>query len=143
MFKKIVFALSMLLLPLSLFADASQGEALEKQMWQNIKDHKWKDLDNMIAPYFQVAFFDGVLNKQQYLIHAKALSIHEYTLSDFKVTEGPDLFVVTYTVETSETIEGKRLLSNAFRLSVWQKNKNEWLMAAHAILIPVTQANNK
>ena len=136
MYKYVLFAL-ILLARLSAFAELSQGETLESQFWDNIKNQKWTDLEKQIAPYFQAAFFDEVLNKNQYLIHAKTVNISDYILSDFKSTDSPELIVVTYEIATSETIEGRPLTSKATRLSVWQKTNDQWQQIAHAILIPV------
>ena len=129
----------MLLLNISLFADVSQGENLERQMWGYIKDKKWKELDDRIAPYFQSALFTGALNKEKYLDHAKTLNASDYKLTNFVVTEGPGIIVVTYNVSVSETIEGKRLSANAARLSVWQNVKDDWKWVAHALLVPVPE----
>jgi hypothetical protein len=134
---KYVLLVSMLLTRLSLLAEVSQGELLEEQAWKLVKNHKWDDLDNIIAPYFQLALFDEILNKKQYLNHAKRLNISDYAFNDFKVTEGPGVLVVTYNVTVSETIEGTPITSKANRLSVWQKNNTNWQMIAHALLIPV------
>jgi hypothetical protein len=136
MLKEILFMMA-LFTNLSLFAEPTQGEVLEKQIWESIKNHKWSDLDKKIAPYFQAALFDGPRNKEQYMTHAKELNISDYTLNNFVVTDGPGIKVITYNVVVSETIENKRITSNAVRLSVWQENNGNWLWTAHAILIPV------
>jgi hypothetical protein len=136
MFKSILLAIA-LLANLSLFADTSQGEVLERKVWDDIKNQKWDSLDNSIAPYFQLALFEGARNKEQFMIRAKTLDLSDYIMNDFNVTEGPDLMVVSYSVSVSETIEGKRLSSKAVRLSVWQKNKGDWKWVAHSVLIPV------
>ncbi len=76
------------------------------------------------------------VQREQYISRAKALDITEYTLSNFYVTEGSGLFVVSYDIETSESIDGKRIASKASRLSVWQNNHGTWQWVAHAVLIP-------
>ncbi len=136
MFKKVLFSVVMLT-HVSLFADSSQGETLERQRWEYIKKHNWKELDNLIAPYFQVSFFDGARNKEQFMNLVKSIDISDYTLSDFVVTEGPGVAVVTYEITLSETIEGQRFTSKASRLSVWQNDNGKWQTIAHASLIPV------
>lgn len=141
MLKKVIFALA-LFTNLSLIAEPTQGEALERQMWEYIKSQNWADLEKKIAPYFQAAEFDGAHNKEQYMIRAKKLNISDYKMNDFIVTEGPGLKVVTYSVVVSETIEGKRITANAARLSVWHENNGNWQWAAHAILIPVPASDS-
>src|SRR5262245_14436810 len=62
MFKHILFSVA-LLAHFALFAEASQGEVLERKMWEYIRDHKWSNLEDRIAPYFQAAVFDRARNK--------------------------------------------------------------------------------
>lgn len=40
----------------------------------------WKDLDAIAALFVQVACYDGVLNKEQYMRAAKMVNISDYTL---------------------------------------------------------------
>jgi hypothetical protein len=136
MIKKILFAV-ILLANLSLYAETSQGEILEKQVWQYIKDQKWDDLSKKMAPYFQSGYFDGTQNKEQYLKHLMTLKPSDYHMYNFHVTEGPALMVVAYNMGISETIEGKRISSDSVRLSVWQNNNGNWQWIAHAFLVPV------
>ena len=136
MFKKALFTVAMLA-QMALFADTSQGEVLEKQMWQYIKEKKWDDLEKHLASCFQAGLNEGARSKEQYITRAKVLNISEYTLSNFHVTQSPGLFVVSYDLQTSETIEGNRISSKAPRLSVWQNNNGIWQWVAHAVLIPM------
>lgn len=138
MFKIFILSLA-LFTQLSLFADSSQGETLERQLWDNIKDQKWTDLGNKIAPYFQGALFEGGRNKEQYMTNVKNANIHEFNLKNFVVTEGPGTIVITYDVAVTESIEGKSLTSDAVRLSVWQNDHGKWQLIAHAALIPVPE----
>ena len=136
MLKYVVFAL-MLLTGISLFAAKLEGETLERQAWKkHIRNHQWDDLETLRS-YFQLVVLDVILNKEQYMNHVKTLNISNFVLDDFKVTEGPDIKVVTYDIAVSETIEGKSLTSKANRLTVWQKNNDNWQMIAHAVLIPL------
>lgn len=127
----------MLIAPLTLLADAAKFESMEKQRWEYVKNHNWKELENLTAPYYQEAFFDGARNKEQYLNQARSVNIGDYTLNNFQVTEGPGVGIVTYNIAVSETIGGKRITSNASRLTVWQNNDGKWQVIAHAVLIPV------
>ena len=136
MFKKLFFAAS-LLTQLSLFGDMSLAEQLETQIWQDIKEKKWDDMDKQLAPYFQLALFDGARTKAQYVNFAKALHLSDFTFSNFVVTEGPGVLIVTYDVTVSETISGMHLTSKAVRQSVWQKNGDKWQWIAHSILLPI------
>lgn len=139
MLKRILVVL-MLLSQMALFGDLAKGQALEKEMWDYIKEHKWGDLDKKIAPYFQAVLFDGPRSKEQYMSRAKALHISDYKFNNFQVTDGPGIMVVTYTVTVAETISGKRVFSDAYRLSVWQERNGNWQWISHSILIPVSES---
>lgn len=116
---------------------SSQGEDLERKVWENTKNKNWKEIETLVAPYFQLALIDGVLNKDQYFSRAKKLDIGEFTLSNFKITEGKNAMVITYDVGVTATIDDKRITSKASRLSVWEKDGNDWKWIAHAVLMPV------
>jgi hypothetical protein len=139
MLKNILLALCVLA-HTALFADTSQGEELETKMWNYIKDRKWDELANQVAPYFQSALFEGAENKEQFLNRVKVINIGNFVLSNFQVTEAPDVIIVTYDISVTETIRGQPIASKAVRLSVWQKNDNNWQWIAHAALIPVPAA---
>jgi hypothetical protein len=126
-----------LLVNLSLFADVSMGEKLETQRWNAAKDKKWDELDKTIAPYFQGANYDRVYSKENFLTFMKGLNLSDFNLSNFVVKEGPGILVITYDAQVTENINGNRMASKANRLSVWHKNNDKWILAAHAILIPV------
>lgn len=139
MFKHAFFAL-VLFAQVSLFAATSQGEILERQYWDSVRNQKWNEIESKTAPSFQIALFDKIMNKERYLRQVKTINISDYTLSDISITEGPGTLVITYSIALSETIDGERLSSNANRLSVWQKsNGGNWQMIAHAALIPVPE----
>ncbi len=125
----------------TLFADTSQAEKLETKMWNYIKDRKWDEFANQVAPYFQSAIFDGAENREQFLNRVKVINIGNFVLSNFQVTEAPDILIVTYDISVSETIRGQQIASKAVRLSVWQQNDSNWQWIAHAALIPVPAAN--
>lgn len=141
MLKRILFAI-MLFVNVSLFADVSQGETLERQMWDYIKNHQWDDLEKRLNTGFQAVQFDGPRSKEQYMNRVKALNVADVTLNNFQVTENAGVIIVTYNAATTETIEGDRIASNATRLSVWQQNGGVWQWIAHAILIPLPTSDN-
>jgi len=136
MLKALIFA-ACLFAQLSLFGNATLAEQLETQIWKDIKEQKWDDMEKQLAPYFQLALFDGARTKAQYISFAKTLNLSNFTFSNFVVTEGPGILVVTYDVTVAETISGMHLTSKAVRQSVWQKNGETWQWIAHSILLPI------
>lgn len=139
MFRALVCTLA-LLVTFGMSADVQRIEALEREMWGFIKQQKWQELDKRIAPYFQAAQFDGARTKEQYMSRIQRLNIGEYQIRDMHVTESTDLVVVSYRLYVSETIQGKRLSTEALRLSVWQKAEDDWQWISHIILVPVPTA---
>ncbi|MDB6082114.1 MAG: hypothetical protein JWO53_1386 [Chlamydiia bacterium] len=136
--RKIALLALLVALPLSLHAGESQGEALERQMWADMKAHNWVSVENHITADFQSIHENGARSRSQELSLIKNLSLGEVLLSDFKVTEGTDTLIVTYMVATNETIDAQHLSSKPSpRMSVWQNNNGSWKWAAHANLTPL------
>lgn len=127
---------------LSLFADISQGETLERQMWADVKSHNWNAVEEHIAADFQSVHADGPRTRDQELTLLKDMNISNYILSNFKVTQNQGVLVVTYTVAVKETIDSRNLANKPYpRLSVWQMNNNVWQWIAHANLHPIQNAH--
>lgn len=139
MYKTVLYAIA-IFAHLSLFAVISQGEALERQMWEDIKAKNWNAVELRLAPYYQTAEFDGARDLSQTLDQLKSLDVNDFAISNIKVTTGPDVFIVTYDISVSETFNESRISSNAPRISVWQNNQGIWQWVAHAVLIPTDEA---
>ncbi len=123
----------------SLFGEAVQGDALERQMWENMKHRNYKDVEANIAAGFQSAHTDGTRTREEEIELIKGLYLGAYTISDMMVTEGKDSFIVTYKISVSETIDEKRLPDVPTpRMSVWQKINEKWQWVAHANLNPIS-----
>lgn len=134
---KTILSLGALLVNFSLVADEAFGERLERQIWNDIRSHNWLKVSEEIAPACQQVHFGTVSNQAEILEGMKKLDLSDFTLENFKVTEGPDVYVVTYDATVSETIEGQRITSKAARLSTWKNNNGKWQWVAHGIIIPV------
>lgn len=134
---KTILCLGALLANLTLVADEAFGERLERQMWNDIRSHNWLKVREALAPSCQQVHFGNVSNQEEILDGMKKLNLSDFTLENFKVTEGPDVYVVTYDATVSETIEGQRISAKAARLSTWKNNNGKWQWVAHGIIIPV------
>jgi hypothetical protein len=116
----------------------SQGEMLERQMWEDIKTQNWDGIENHIASSFQSIHQDGARGKAEEMTLIKKLAIGDYSITDMKVTECEDAIIVTYMIAVPETIDKQRLSINpAPRMSVWQNNSGVWQWIAHANLNPI------
>jgi hypothetical protein len=115
----------------------SEGERLERQMWEDMQSLNMNALEKKIAPEFQSIHMDGPRNRAGEIELIKDLNLGKYVLSNFKTTQQDDTIVVTYMISADETIDDRHLQKKASsRLSVWKKNKqNQWQWIAHANLI--------
>lgn len=131
---KFIFLTLLLAIQVPLFAESSfQGEALERQMWMDIKTKDWVSVQSRISPEFQSIHPDGIRNREQEIQLIKKLDIGDYTFSDFRVTDSEDTLIITYTINVSETIDKERLPAKASpRLSVWQMTDGSWQWIVHA-----------
>ncbi|MFI0434886.1 MAG: nuclear transport factor 2 family protein [Parachlamydiaceae bacterium] len=121
-------------------ADASLGEQLETQMWEDMKHQNFTAVEANIAKNFQSVHTFGALTREAEISLIKNLYLGSYEISDFQVTENGDTLVVTYTVSVTEKIENQVLSAKpAPRMSVWQKINGHWKWIAHANLkeIPI------
>lgn len=124
------------------YADGSTGESLERQMWADIKSKNWTLVEQNIASDFQSIHTDGARDKVKEMILIKNLNVGAFTLSNFKVTEGPGIYIITYNVSANETVDNQRLpVKQTPRLSVWRNSNGKWQWSAHANLnpIPITE----
>lgn len=89
-------------------------------------------VDAVLAPEFQILRSDGQrYDKVSYL---KALPKYKKqpTTSDLKVTGHGAVMVASYTVTTDQTVDGQPVAAVAPRLSVFHKERDRWLIVAHA-----------
>lgn len=136
MIKKIIF-LCAALFQTFLFA-ATEGEILEKQMWMDMKDGNWTDLESRIAPEFQSVHADGARNRAEEIKLIKNLKMGDYVLSHFIVTEDKDTLIVTYLAAVQETIDQDKLGSQPTpRMSLWKNKGGTWQWIAHANFNPI------
>lgn len=125
--------------PFSLFADAAEAEALERQMWEDMKHRNYKDVESNLAAGFQSVHSDGARARAEEMQLIKSLYLGTYTISDMMVSEAKDCYIITYKISVSETIDEKRLQEKTTpRMSVWQKIDGKWQWVAHANLNPIS-----
>ena len=111
------------------------GEQLVRKLFADMKSGNVTSIEAMISPAFQSAHQDRARDRDQEIELIRNLKMGMFSLGDFKESREGDVLVVTYTVSTEETIDGKRLdREPARRLSVFQKTEKGWLWVAHANL---------
>ncbi|OPL13328.1 MAG: hypothetical protein AVO39_03390 [delta proteobacterium MLS_D] len=136
------FLIGVLILGFSGTASAAgnepEGTELVQQLWTDMKNADADAIARYISPDFQSIHEDGARNKNEQIKLIKNLSLGEYTLSDFRVTENDSVIIVTYCVTVKETLAGKRLpAKKSARLSAWQKTAEGWKWIIHANVRPM------
>lgn len=122
----------------SKWTDATGGEGLERSFWREVKDKKWKELEqHMAGNYIAVSPEQGRLDKAAALAQLQQLQLDDYTLGDVQTEMNSDTFVVSYILTMRGTLAGQPLPSEAVRMmTVWQKQKAGWMAIAHSVLGP-------
>lgn len=99
-------------------------EAMERLLWQEIKTGNWVEVEAHLASNFSDSTAGGVLDKGQTIARWKSQT-GDVALGEFAVTDHGSTTVVTYTwAKAGGPVER--------RVSVWQKQKEGWVMVAHA-----------
>jgi len=118
--------------------EASLGENLLIQLWENMKKPDIEAIENTMADGFQSVHQYGANNRAQQIELIKGLKLGKYDLSNIQITRNGPVIVATYFISVAETIKGKRLLKTpAPRLSLFLKTDSGWKWMAHANLKPL------
>lgn len=127
--------------PFAAAEEMPQGETLVRELWKNIRDANWAQIEKDMAPEFQSVHEDIARNGKEEIELLKGLNIDQYELSYIQATQTDSLIIVSYRVMTEETI-GKLDLPTraAMRLSGWIKTPEGWKWAFHANLNPLQVA---
>jgi hypothetical protein len=95
------------------------------------EDAKVAGLETLLAPGFQVVRANGDRqDRAGYL--ASPPEVETYAITDAVATQDADVLVVSYLLETSETVDGVAQTTTAPRLTVFHWIDDAWLLAAHA-----------
>jgi hypothetical protein len=121
-------------------APAADGQALVSQYMDilGVADaaQKSAQLDALLGDEFQVVRANGdQQDKASYLQNPP--TVHEYTVSGVVTTQHENVAVVSYTLATTETIDGAQQASTAPRLSVFHWNGSAWELIAHSNFAPL------
>ncbi len=121
--------------------EMSQGETLVRELWKNVHEGNWAQIEKDMAPEFQSVHEDIARNGAEEMALLKELNIDQYELSYIKTTQTDSLILVSYRVMTEENIGPLDLPTRAaMRLSGWIKTPEGWKWAFHANLNPLQVA---
>ena len=89
-------------------------------------------IEAILAPEFQVLRGDGKSHdKTGYLTALPKYQFRPRT-SDLKITNHANMLVVTYMIESDQTIDNEPVAHVAPRLTVFRRNGENWLVVAHS-----------
>lgn len=129
------------LVPFCASEEVSQGEALVRDLWKNVHEGNWAQIEKDMAPEFQSVHEDIARNGAEEMELLKGLNIDQYELSYIKTTQTDSLIIVSYRVMTEENVGALDLPTRAaMRLSGWIKTPEGWKWAFHANLNPLQVA---
>lgn len=120
------------------FADATGGEDAERAFWRAVQQKQWNAVNTCLAPNFVFATPNGRVERAQALENIRKLDVKEFSMGDVTTEMNGNTFVVIYNLTLRGTRDGKPLPSvSQHRVSVWQRQKNSWVLIAHTVLAEV------
>ncbi|MFN8620801.1 MAG: nuclear transport factor 2 family protein [Chloroflexota bacterium] len=114
---------------------AADGQALAEKYMDILAlpdaAQKQAELQAFLGDEFQVVRASGPRqDKAAYLVNPP--TVHAYTISDVVTTQDANVAVVSYLLNTTETIDNVEQTHTAPRLSVFHWNGTDWELIAHS-----------
>lgn len=100
-------------------------EAMERLLWQEIQAGNWVEVEARLASNFTASTAEGVLDKAQTIARWKSWPRAAAALGEVAVTDNGETTVVTYNYASPAGGPSRRV-------SVWQKQKDGYVLIAHA-----------
>jgi ketosteroid isomerase-like protein len=117
------------------FADATGGEGAERAFWQAVQQKHWNAINSCVAPNFVFVTPAGRLEREAAMAQLQKLQVDEASMGDVTTEMNGNTFVVIYNLTLRGTKDGQPLPSAPqHRVSVWQRQKNSWVLIAHTVL---------
>lgn len=112
---------------------ATGGEGLERQLWQEAKTKRWPELERRLSASWVYLTPAGPLDRTATISRLQQTEISDYQLGDFQTTPNGDVLVVTYTAILKGHV-GDRALTDRPRkmMTIWQKTERGWHAIAHS-----------
>ena len=116
---------------------ATGGEALERQLWNEIKARNWPELEKHLAPLFVANTSTLTLDRAAAVQRWKQFELQSVNVADIQTQPAGTDFVVTANVTLSGTVAGNPIPAEPFRtMTVWQQTSNGWVAVAHSDSLP-------
>ena len=111
----------------------AEGLAANQAWWGALVEGTVPAVDAVLAPEFQIMRADGSsYDKEDYLGSQLPVVAVIPAFSQMVVTAHENLLVTRYYVTVQETRDGQVVEAHAPRLTVFRKDGDKWLVAAHA-----------
>jgi len=121
--------------PVRHWTDATGGEGLERNFWNEVKAKNWLELERHLAGNYVYSGPEGRLGRAAALDRLKQFRLDEYSIGDIETELNTETVVVTYTLTLRGTRDGRPLRGQPVRLlAVWQHQKTGWMAIAHSIV---------
>jgi hypothetical protein len=128
--------------PTSAGGDALGPQQVERP-WAGFAKPDLEALDEMVAPGFQSLHEDGSRDWLQERQLVAELKVTPYVLSDYKVTRGGDVLLVSYQCRVGETIATARLAKERTpRMDVFVQIDGEWKLLPHVNVRKVSPSSS-
>jgi hypothetical protein len=115
-----------------LAADKDDLITAEKNAWQNIKDKKWDDFKKIFSADFRGVYGSGINKLDKEMTEVKMLDLKSYTLGDIDVVFiDKDAALLTYSVTSQGTEDGKDISGKQNAASIWKKEGSDWRCVFH------------
>ena len=132
--KKMLFV--MLLLPFLIAAGDSTGQKLVYRLWKNFQNRRIHVLQKELSSHFQFLDRGVSSNKSEALRLLRHLTILSYSIRDIKISRKRNLLLASYYVSALEQLKNETFTRNGFRISVWRKVHNSWILEHQEDLSP-------
>ena len=109
------------------------GEKLANEFWKVLKAGTIDSYS--IDDGFLALHPTGGSEKAAEIKLIKTIKLGDYKLSDFKASLIGNTIVVTYKVSGDEILGGKTM-KPSYRMTVWQKENEKWMLIAHCVMSP-------
>jgi ketosteroid isomerase-like protein len=87
----------------------------------------------LLAPEFQVQRSDGRgFTREEYLATGRTRQVRPPVARDLVASEADGVLVVRYKMDVEQIADGKSIVGEAPRLTVFRKVNGRWLVVAHA-----------
>lgn len=133
-----IAALGLLLATPVLADTAGDADAAVKTWLDAVASNEESRIAAVLAPEFQILRFDGRgYARADYLAAGWPRQVRPPVARDLVATEADGVLVVRYVLDVEQTANGATRTDAAPRLTVFRKDGDRWLVAAHANFAPI------